>query len=54
ASVLPLTGPAAPSGQVLAAGLRAGLAEANARGGVHGRQLELDANRRARPGKSRL
>ena len=42
ASVLPLTGPAAPSGQVLAAGLRAGLAEANARGGVHGRQLELD------------
>ena len=41
-SVLPLSGTAAATGQALAAGLRAGIAEANARGGVHGRQLTLE------------
>ena len=41
ASVLPLSGPGADTGQALAAGLRAGIDEANARGGVHGRRLLL-------------
>lgn len=40
-SVLPLSGPGAATGEAIAAGLRAGLAEANARGGVHGRRIEL-------------
>lgn len=41
-TVVPLSGPGADSGEAIAAGLRAGFAEANARGGVHGRHIELD------------
>ena len=40
-SVVPLGGPAAGTGAAIVAGLRAGFAEANARGGVHGRRVEL-------------
>ena len=40
-SVVPLGGPAAGTGAAIVAGLRAGFAEANARGGVHGRRIEL-------------
>lgn len=40
-TVLPLSGPAAPTGQAVLAGLHEALAEANARGGVHGRRIEL-------------
>ena len=40
-AVVPLGGPAAATGAAIVAGLRAGFAEANARGGVHGRRIEL-------------
>ena len=40
-SVVPLSGPAAGVGSAIAAGLRAGFDEANRRGGVHGRRIEL-------------
>ena len=40
-SVVPLGGPAAATGAALVAGLRAGFAEVNARGGVHGRRIDL-------------
>lgn len=40
-SVVPLSGPAASTGAAIVAGLRAGFADVNARGGVHGRRIEL-------------
>ncbi|MFT3779656.1 MAG: ABC transporter substrate-binding protein [Ottowia sp.] len=42
-TVVPLGGPGAATGEAIAAGLRAGFAEANARGGVHGRRIDLQA-----------
>ena len=40
-TVVPLSGPARAAGEGIVAGLRAGFAEANARGGVHGRHIDL-------------
>lgn len=48
-SVVPLSGSAAAAGAAIVAGLRAGFDEANARGGVHGRRIDLEV-RDARAG----
>lgn len=40
-STLALSGPMANAGQAMAAGIQAAIAEVNAKGGVHGRQLRL-------------